>query len=157
VPISFNVLLNLVSASNSEEPETLWGFIQRYAPETSPQTHPELNLMVGYAINYFIDFVKPAKTYREPDDRERAALEDLSAKLQGLAQGSAAQDIQSLVYEAGKAHEFDNLRDWFKALYEVLLGQSQGPRFGSFVALYGIEETRQLIKRALDGEDLSKG
>ncbi len=157
VPISFNVLLNLVSASNSEEPETLWGFIQRYAPETSPQTHPELNRMVGYAINYFVDFVKPAKTYRTPDARERAALQDLSASLESLAQGAAAEDIQSLVYAAGKAHEFENLRDWFKALYEVLLGQSQGPRFGSFVALYGIKETHDLIQRALDGEDLSKG
>jgi len=156
VPISFNVLLNLVSASNSEEPETLWGFIQRYAPETSPDTHPELNRMVGYAINYFVDFVKPAKVYRAPDERERAALQDLSSKLEGLAQGAAAQDIQSLVYEAGKAQEFDNLRDWFKALYEVLLGQSQGPRFGSFVALYGVKETRELIQRALAGEDLSE-
>lgn len=157
VPISFNVLLNIVSASNSEEPDTLWGFIQRYAPQTSPDTHPELNRMVGYAINYFVDFVKPAKTYRAPDDTERAALEDLSSKLENLAQGAAAQDIQTLVYESGKAHNFDNLRDWFKALYEVLLGQSQGPRFGSFVAIYGVKETRELIQRALAGEDLSKG
>ena len=157
VPISFNVLLNLVSASNSEEPETLWGFIQRYAPETSPDSHPELNRMVGYAINYFVDFVKPAKVYRAPDERERAALEDLSSKLDSLDQGAAAEDIQSLVYEAGKAHDFDNLRDWFRALYEVLLGQSQGPRFGSFVALYGVQETRSLITRALAGEDLSTG
>ena len=157
VPISFNVLLNLVSASNSEEPQTLWGFIQRYAPETSPDTHPELDRMVGYAINYFVDFVKPAKTYRAPDARERAALEDLASKLASLEQGAAAQDIQSLVYEAGKAHDFDNLRDWFRALYEVLLGQTQGPRFGSFVALYGVKETRDLITRALAGEDLSKG
>ena len=157
VPISFNILLNLVSASNSEDPNTLWGFIQSYAPDTTPETHPELDKMVGYAINYFVDFVKPAKTYRAPDNRERAALEDLAAKLETMPQGSTAEDIQSLVFEAGKAHEFDNLRDWFKALYEVLLGQSQGPRFGTFVALFGVAETRALIQRALAGEDLSQG
>lgn len=155
VPISFSILLNLVSASNSHDPEALWGFIKRYAPETSPQTHQELDRMVGYAINYFDDFVKPAKTYRAPSEIERAALEDLAAALEKLAPGSSGEDIQTIVYEVGKAHDFDNLRDWFRALYEILLGQSQGPRFGSFIALYGIEETRGLIADALAGKLVS--
>ena len=152
VPISFAVLLNLVSASNSQDPDVLWGFINRYVPDTSPDMHDELDRMVGYAINYFHDFVRPTKTYRAADDKERAALEDLVAELAKLDTGTSAEDIQTVIYSVGKAHDFENLRDWFRALYEVLLGQSQGPRFGSFVALYGIEETSTLIKQALAGE-----
>ncbi len=149
VPISFNMLLNLVSASNSDDAEVLWGFISRYAPGATPQSHPELDKMVGYAINYFHDFVKPAKAYRAPTDKERAALEELCTRLGGLAADAHGAQIQSLVYEIGKSHGFDNLRDWFRALYEVLLGQSQGPRFGNFTELYGINETRAMIKKAL--------
>ena len=152
IPISFALLLNLVSASNSEEPEVLWGFIRNYAPDATPENHPELDRMVGYAIHYFHDFVLPAKSYRAPSDVERAALEDLAGKLAGVQQDAAAEDIQNVVYEVGKTHPFENLRDWFRALYEVLLGQSQGPRFGSFVKLYGVDQTRALIAKALDGE-----
>ncbi len=155
LPISFNLLLNLVSASNSEEPQVLWGFIQRYAPGATPQEHPLLDNLVGYAIKYFHDFVKPTKQYRAPTETERAALADLDEKLSHVSKDASGEDIQSIVYEVGKAHDFENLRDWFKALYEVLLGQSQGPRFGNFVELYGVEETRALIERVLKGEDLS--
>ena len=151
LPISFSMLLNLVSASNSEDKAVLWGFIRRYAPGAGPDNHPELDRLVGYAINYFHDFVLPTKQYREPDATERAALTDLAGRLAALPEGADAETIQNEVYEAGKAHDFANLRDWFRGLYEVLLGQSQGPRFGSFVALYGIAETRALIGRALDG------
>ena len=152
MPISFALLLNLVSASNSEEPEVLWGFIRRYATDATPENHPELDRMVQYAIHYFHDFVRPSKSYRAPDDVERTALEDLNSRLEAVEQGADAEAIQTIVYEVGKAHPFENLRDWFRALYEVLLGQSQGPRFGSFVALYGVEETRALIGRGLNGE-----
>jgi len=151
VPISFSMLLNLVSASNSEDREVLWGFIRRYAPEASPEATPKLDQLVGYAINYFQDFVAPNKRYREPTDVETAALSELSEKLAALPKDADAEAIQNVVYEIGKTHPFENLRDWFRALYEVLIGQSQGPRFGSFVALYGIDETRDLIGRALDG------
>jgi len=152
LPISFNLLLNLVSASNSHDREVLWGFIRRYAPGATPENHPLLDELVGYAIAYFDDFVKPQKSYRAADDRERAALEALSEKLGQLDADADGETIQADVYAVGKEHEFENLRDWFRALYEVLLGQSQGPRFGSFVALYGIEETRTLIEKALKGE-----
>ena len=152
VPISFALLLNLVSASNSEDRDVLWGFIKRYAPEATPENHPELDRLVGYAIHYFHDFVRPAKSYRPPSDVERAALQDLAARLASLDASADAEAIQAVVYEVGKAHDFENLRDWFRALYEVLLGQSQGPRFGSFVALYGLAETRALIAQGLAGE-----
>ncbi|MDH3741453.1 MAG: lysine--tRNA ligase [Hyphomicrobiales bacterium] len=149
MPVSFALLLNLVSASNAEDRDVLWGFISRYAPGTSPETHPILDSMVGYAINYFQDFVLPAKSFRAPSALERTAMEDLDKRLAGLAADADAKTIQTEVYAVGNEHEFENLRDWFGALYEVLLGQTQGPRFGSFVALYGIDETRAMIKKAL--------
>ncbi len=152
MPVSFALLLNLVSASNAEDREVLWGFITRYAPESSPENNPDLDRMVTYAINYFADFVKPGKTFRLADDAERAALEDLSKRISALPADSDGEAIQSEVYAVGKEHGFDPLRSWFGALYEILLGQKQGPRFGSFVALYGIEETQDLIRKALKGD-----
>ena len=155
VPVSFALLINLVSACNSEDPDLLWGFISRYAPGAGRDSHPMLDALVGYATNYYQDFVKPHKQYRNPTDKERAAMQDLLAALECMKPGLSGSDIQNQVYEIGKAHEFENLRNWFKSLYEVLFGQSQGPRFGSFAALYGIEETANLIRRALAGDDLT--
>jgi lysyl-tRNA synthetase class 1 len=152
VPVSFALLLNLVSASNAHDADVLWGFIRNYAPDASPQSHPELAAMVGYAIQYFHDFVKPSKSYRAPSQVERKALEDLATVLDGLDRDADAEAIQNAIYEVGKAHPFAELRDWFRAIYEVLLGQSQGPRFGTFVALYGIDETVALIRKGLKGE-----
>ncbi len=159
VPISFSLLLNLASASNSEDRDTLWGFIGRYVDGATPANHPILDKLVDYAINYFHDFVKPTKSFRAADDEERAAMEDLIERFRRVWKdrpNDLAESLQSEVYAVGKEHEFDPLRDWFKALYEVLLGQSQGPRFGSFVALYGVEETIDLMERALKGELASK-
>ncbi|MEC9368326.1 MAG: lysine--tRNA ligase [Pseudomonadota bacterium] len=147
LPISFALLLNLVSASNAHDKDVLWGFIRRYAPGATPEEHPVLDSLVGYAIRYYDDFVKPAKTYRAPSDTERAALKALAEKLKALPDGASGEDIQNVIYEVGKAHPFDNLRDWFRALYEVLLGQSQGPRFGNFAELYGVKETVALIEQ----------
>jgi lysyl-tRNA synthetase, class I len=155
VPLSFGLLLNLASVCHAEDTSVIWGYIRRYAPEASPEVNPFLDRLAGYAVNYYQDFVRPAKTYRAPDAKERAALEDLSSALSVLAAGTSGEDIQTAVYEVGKRHDFENLRDWFKALYQVLLGQDQGPRFGSFVALYGLEESVTLINKALKGEDLA--
>jgi lysyl-tRNA synthetase class 1 len=150
VPVSFALMLNLVSASNAEDKATLWGFIKRYAPDADPQTHPILDRLTEYAIAYYRDFVLPTKSYRAPTDEERTALEALDAALADAPADATAEDLQTLVYEAGKANGFaDNLRDWFRAIYEVLLGQSQGPRFGSFIALYGVDETRAMIRDGL--------
>ena len=152
-PVSFALLLNLVSAANAETKDQLWGFITRYAPEASADSHPLTDQLAGYAIAYYEDFVKPAKVYRAPDDKERAAMEDLARQFATYDGERTAEALQTLVFSVGKAHEFENLRDWFKALYEVLLGQSQGPRFGGFVALYGVDETATLIGEALARED----
>jgi lysyl-tRNA synthetase, class I len=157
-PISFSLLLNLVSAANASGKDELWGFISRYAPEATPQTEPFLDRLAGYALAYYEDFVKPSKSYRAPTGSERAAMEDLVTRLKTLdSTETDAETIQQEVYAAGKDSGIENLRDWFKALYEVLLGQSQGPRFGGFAAIYGLPRTIDLIERALAGEDLSAG
>src|SRR5581483_10633025 len=160
-PVSFNLLLTLVSSSNAENAETLWGFIGRYRPGVTPQTHPQLDALVGYAIQYFRDFVLPAKQFREPDEAERKALLDLRDALSQLAPGASAEDIQNVVYEIGRREPFlDHAKkakdgrpgvslDWFNILYQVLLGQEKGPRFGSFVAVYGLQNTIDMIDGAL--------
>ncbi|MFZ5728788.1 MAG: lysine--tRNA ligase [Phenylobacterium sp. RIFCSPHIGHO2_01_FULL_70_10] len=155
-PVSFSLLLNLVSAADASTADILWAFISRYIPGATPENEPLLAKLVGYALNYYEDFVKPTKAFRAPTDQERAAIEDLAARLRALPAGADAEAIQNEVFEAGKAGGFEPLRAWFQALYEVLLGQSQGPRFGSFVAIFGIERTLELIDRALAG-DLVKG
>jgi lysyl-tRNA synthetase class 1 len=141
VPLGFAMLLNLAGACASDDKAVLWGFISRYAPGASPETHPIL--------------VKPGKRYRAPEAGERRALEDLAATLEGLAPESSAEEIQNQVFEVGKRHDFTELKLWFRALYEVLFGESRGPRMGSFIALYGLPETVALIRRALAGDDLS--
>lgn len=154
-PVSFALLLNLVSASGAHNRDVLWGFIRAYAPNASPEKNPGLERLVGYALRYYEDFVKPAKQYRAPDAKERAALEDLATRLQALGDERDGTLVQNVVYEVGKTHGFEPLRAWFAALYEVLFGQTAGPRFGSFAALFGCAETAALIRRALDGEFLT--
>jgi lysyl-tRNA synthetase class 1 len=151
-PVSFSLLLNLVSAADASTKDILWGFLERYIPGATPASEPLLDQLAGYAINYYEDFVKPSKRFRAPDARERAAMEALVAKLKALPAGADAEAIQNEVFEVGKDAGFEPLRGWFSALYEVLLGQSQGPRFGSFTAIFGVERTIQLIERALAGE-----
>ena len=172
--VPFSMLLNLASVAASEDKEGLWGFIKRYAPEASAEANPQLDAAAGYAVRYFNDFVKPTRVFRAPTDQERAALEDLVAALKDaeLARGmieaknkamgkdepvaalnmADGEDLQSIVFAVGKNHGFENLRDWFAAIYEVLMGASQGPRFGSFIALYGVDETIVLIEQGLKGE-----
>jgi lysyl-tRNA synthetase class 1 len=151
LPISFALMLNLVSASHAHDKDVLWGFVRRYAPGASAATHPLLDHLAGYAIRYYEDFVKPGKRYRLPDERERKALAALSDELAKARPSAGGEELQNIVFEVGKAHGFEPLRAWFAALYEVLLGQSQGPRFGSFVELYGVPETRALIADGLAG------
>ena len=149
MPLSFALLLNLVAVSSTDDKELLWGFVRRYAPDASPETHPELDALIGHALAYFRDFVAGSLRRRAPDSKEAAAIRDLDLRLAELPANVGADEIQNLVFEIGKSHGFDPLRDWFKALYETLLGTSQGPRMGSFVALYGIENSRRLIAEAL--------
>ena len=149
--VPFAMLLNLASVSGAQDKETLWGFIRRYAPEASPESHPDTDAAADWAVAYYHDFVAPAKRYRAPSEIERAALTELRDKLASWQGEADADALQSLVFAVGR-ERFDPMRDWFKALYEVLLGASQGPRFGSFIALYGIEESVALIDKALAGE-----
>jgi lysyl-tRNA synthetase, class I len=161
MPISFTMLLTLVSSSNAENAETLWGFIGRYRPGVTAQTHPKLDAMVGYAIHYFRDFVLPQKKFRQPSDVERKALTDLRDALSQLPAEATAEQIQDVVYEIGRREPFlDHKKpakdgrpgvslDWFNMLYQVLLGQEKGPRFGSFVAIYGPRNTVDMIDGVL--------
>ncbi len=149
--LPFNILLNLASVANTEDKAVLWGFISRYAPQANPQANPMLDRLVGHAIAYFRDKVKPTRVYRAPTDAERKALADLDTMLAGLPEGADATAIQNQIYEIGKRPDFADLKAWFQCLYETLLGSSQGPRMGSFVALYGVPETRALIAKALSG------
>ena len=150
MPLTFALLLNLVGVALTEDKDLLWAFVKRYAPDTSPETHPELDALIGYAAAYFRDFVKDSLHRRAPDEREAAALRALDDRLAALPANADAEAIQTEVYEVGKAGGFENLRDWFKGLYETLLGTSQGPRMGSFIALYGIDNSRKLIAEALE-------
>jgi len=161
MPINFQLLLTLVSSSNAENPETLWGFIGRYRPGVTPATHPKLDAMVGYAINYYRDFVLPTKKFRDPAEQERTALFDLRDALSNMPADSTAEKIQDVVYEIGRREPFLDEKkkakdgkpgvslEWFNMLYQVLLGQEKGPRFGSFVAAYGLKNTVDMIDGAL--------
>lgn len=161
MPVTFQLLLTLVSSSNAENAETLWGFIGRYRPGVTPQTHPRLDAMVGYAINYYRDFVAPEKRFRHPTEGERGALLDLRDALSQLPATATAEDIQNVVYEIGRREPFlDTAKkgkdgrpgvslEWFNMLYQVLLGQEKGPRFGSFVAVYGLNNAIAMIDGAL--------
>ncbi|HEY8384399.1 MAG TPA: lysine--tRNA ligase [Microvirga sp.] len=167
--LSFSMLLNLVAVANSEEPNVLWGFIRRYAPGVSPETHPNLDRLVKHAIRYFQDFVKPQKAYRLPDEVETASLAKLSEALAAHEAGerpATAEAIQEQIYDIGRAEpRYQDFKakgatperpgvsiEWFNTIYQVLLGEPRGPRFGSFVALYGVKETRALINKAIKGE-----
>jgi lysyl-tRNA synthetase class 1 len=159
--VSFSLLLNLVAVANTEDKSVLWAFLKRHAPALDPATHPRLDALVGYAIRYFADFVKPKKQYRPPTEDERKALTDLSAALASLPEGSSPEAIQQNVYDVGRRDPYKTVQKdgsvgvgqgWFNMLYQVLLGEERGPRFGSFAALYGLANTRALIAKALNGE-----
>ena len=173
--ISFAMLLNLASVSSAETKDAIWGFIKKYAPNSSAKTNPVMDDAAGFAVRYFHDFVKPHKIFRGPSEQERSALTDLAAGLESISVAkdminkknkdagnepvdlstyslTDGDDLQSLVFAVGKNHGFENLRDWFQAIYEVLMGESQGPRFGGFIALYGLDETIDLIREGLAGK-----
>ena len=150
--VSFAMLLNLASVSGAKDATALWGFIKRYSPNASPQGNPDLDAAAGFAVRYFADRVAPLRAFRLPSDTERAAMQDLRARLVVWDGGLDDDALQTMVFAVGKDHGFDPLRDWFKALYEVLLGASDGPRFGGFIALYGVPETIALLDRGLAGE-----
>jgi lysyl-tRNA synthetase class 1 len=150
LPLTYGLLLNLASLPGVADKETAWKFVQRYAPGTSPESDPELDELIGLAVNYARDFVAPTLNRRPPNQVEAEALRDLDSELAKLPSGADGEAIQQTVFEVGKRHPFESLRGWFQALYETLLGSSQGPRMGSFIALYGIDNSRRLIAEALE-------
>lgn len=168
--VSFGLLMNLVAVANSEDKGVLWGFLQRYAPGISPASHPRLDALVGFAIAYFRDFVKPAKSYRAPDEVERAAFTALDAALAALPADATPEMVQDAALDVARAiPRYQNLNakgatperpgvsgEWWKAIYQVMFGEDQGPRFGSFAAIYGIGNTRRLVAKALAGELISE-
>jgi lysyl-tRNA synthetase, class I len=164
--ISFAMLLNLAAVSNDENPSVLWGFLRRHYPTASPETHPGLDRLVHYAVVYFRDFVAPKKRYREADDVERSVLTEISSKLAQLPAGASADEIQHALYDVARPipryqdHSAKGAtaarpgvsNEFFNMIYAILLGENRGPRLGSFIAIYGIDETRKLIDKALANE-----
>jgi len=149
LPVTFGLLLNLVGVMGEASKEQVWGYLANYVPDATPESYPALDHLIGYALAYARDFVTPTLKKRAPQGVEIEALRRLDAELAALPADASAEDIQNIVYEIGKTGGFENLRDWFKALYETLLGSEQGPRMGSFIALYGIANSRKLIAEAL--------
>ena len=150
--ISFSMLLNLVSASGASNRTTLWGFIEKYASGLDSVKNPGLDKAVGYAVLYFKDFVAPRKTFRLPNSMEEKALCQLRDELLVFKGAENAEELQTIVYSVGVNNNFDPLKNWFRAIYEILLGESQGPRFGGFIALYGVKKTVELINRGIQGQ-----
>ena len=152
LPVSYTLLLNLASVCLAETPEVVWNYVSDYVPGVTAATHPELDRMIGYAVTYYQDMVRPNKTYRQPSAEEAGHIKALIAALRALPADADAEAIQSAVYATGKQAGYENLRAWFQCLYEVLLGQSEGPRMGSFFALYGRAQSIALMNSALSGE-----
>ena len=167
--VTFAMLLNLVAVANSEDPQVLWGFLRRYSPTVSAENHPGLAKMIGYAVAYYRDFVRPTKVYREANEAEALALADLAKALSEHIGSTDGNTLQAVIYEIGRAH-FPDLsgkskspdgrpgvsQTWFSTIYQVLLGADRGPRFGSFAALYGVSETCALIRKGVDGSLMSE-
>tara|TARA_B100000579_G_C22418462_1_gene659678 strand:- start:48 stop:671 length:624 start_codon:yes stop_codon:yes gene_type:complete len=147
--INFNSLLNLVSVCNSQEKEVIWAFLNEYDNSLNSKKNPEIDKLIQFAINYYIDFVLPKKQYIKINDENKKIFEDILETLNNINNSSSSEEIQTLIYEIGKKHNFSNLRDYFKLIYQVLLGQQQGPRLGSFIKLYGIKKTCNLLEKVL--------
>ena len=149
--ITFNALTNLVSICNTDDKEIIWSFVNQYDSNISSKNNPEFDNLIDYAINYYTDFVLPNKKYISIDDNNKIVFEDILKVLkEEVNQKNSAEEIQTLLYEVGKRHQFENLKDFFKLVYQVLLGQEKGPRLGSFIKLYGITETIKIIEQKIN-------
>ncbi len=148
-PVTFSLLLNLVNASGTSEPDVLRGFVRKYRPEASDAEMQALEPMLGFAVHYYEDFLKSKKSYRKPNERERKALTHLRDALLTLGEEAEEGDYQTAVFDAGKTQDYDNIREWFTGLYETVFGQSEGPRMGAFIKVYGAKDMVKLIDEAL--------
>jgi lysyl-tRNA synthetase class 1 len=144
--LSFSILLNLASVCNTEDKSVLWSFVERYIKGATPEAMPFLDKLIMHAIAYYQDFIKPQKQFKAPTEIDTKAIKQLKEGLMSLPENADSDAIQFLVFETGKQYPYDSLRDWFKSLYEVLLGQNEGPRMGSFIALYGVQNMIALME-----------
>ena len=148
--MSFSMLLNLVETSNADNKDLLWKFVKKYKKNISEKDYPIFDKLVGYAIKYFNDVIKKNKKYKKPNSNEKKALEALIKKLDNCNDEMLPEDIQSLIYSAGKENGYSkNLRDWFRLIYEVVFGDENGPRMGFFISFFGVKETKDLIKNKI--------
>ena len=138
--------MNLVSVCHADDAQMIWNYIEEYSPGIKSKKNLLLDKLINNALVYYNDMVKPLKKYRTPDDLERKSFIDLITKLENMDHNISSEDIQTEVFTVGKENNYENLREWFKTIYEVLLGQTEGPRMGSFIKLYGIKKTISLIK-----------
>ena len=149
--VSFNSLINLVSICNTNDKSIIWGFVNKYDSSFTAKTNPEFDKLIEYALNYYNDFILPNKKYLKIDSENKIIFEDILTVLNyNIKHSSTAEEIQTLLYEVGKKHKFANLMEFFKLVYQVLLGQEKGPRLGSFIKLYGIKETIELINKKME-------
>ncbi|MEM6415731.1 MAG: lysine--tRNA ligase [Pseudomonadota bacterium] len=148
-PVNYAMLLTIVGAVGKADPGLIRGFVDKYRPDATEEELAPVDAMIGHAEAYFERFIAPNKQYRPPTDQERNALLELSAALKALGEGAVEDDYQTAVFNAGKAQNYENIRHWFKGLYEVVFGQSEGPRMGPFTKIYGAGATAQLIDDAL--------
>jgi len=148
--ISFSLLLNLASVCNPDDKSVLWGFISKYAPEANLLSAPYLDHLANFAVNYYNDFIKSNKSYIEPNEKQKIVLRQIIDLLMALTNDVEPEQIQEKLYDIGNQAGYENLRDYFKELYQILLGQTEGPRLGSFIKLFGIEETKKLIQAKLN-------
>ena len=150
VVMPFSMLLNIVGSSNSKSKDVLWKFIKKFHKEIDPKTHKILDELTNYAINYFIDEVESKKKFKKPNQNEKKALENLILRLKKVSQSTPAEEIQTMIYSTGKENGYsENLRDWFKLIYQVSFGEENGPRMGFFISFFGVKETIDLIEKKL--------
>ena len=145
--MTFSMLLNLVETSNADTKELLWKFVKKYNKNIVENEHSIFDNLISYAIKYFNDVIKLRKKYKKPNEDEKKALEALIKALESCNDKMAPEDIQTQIYSVGKENGYkENLRDWFKLIYEVVFGVENGPRMGFFISFFGVNETKQLIK-----------
>jgi lysyl-tRNA synthetase class 1 len=150
IVMPFSMLLNLVGSSNADNKKILWKFINKFHKEIKPSEYPILVGLTEYAINYFKDKVEPNKKFKKPNLEEKKALENLVLKLKEIDQSLKPEEIQTYVYSIGKENGYEqNLRDWFKLIYEVVFGEENGPRMGYFISFFGLNETIELINKKI--------
>ena len=144
------MLLNLVETSNADSKELLWKFVKKYKKGIVEKDYPIFDNLIGYAIKYFNDVIKLKKKYKKPNNVEINALKALIKTLDGCNNEMSPEDIQTLIYTTGKENGYkENLRDWFKLIYEVIFGDENGPRMGFFISFFGVKETKQLIEEKI--------